>query len=502
MNRPKTLQLPLLFFLIFIAQLCHGQSNYTIDQIPNPKSNGNGYVSNPDAVLSSNEVDTLNTTISGLEKKTKVEIAVVIVHDFEKNGDDFDFALNLFKKWGIGKRKANNGLLLFIAVDRKKYRFITGYGLEGLLPDAILKRIGDHYLIPAFKKGDYSRGAIDALSTISDYLAQPENKKELDQLLVKEEKSVNPWIISLTICAVVIFSFIFILNDLRKKTPHISAEVSKKIIGYDKVTGIGCMGLIVIIFAAIFIMGFSDGFGWIKPRKATATPVILYIITSFILFFRYMTALSANRKAFKDDATFIAQVQQLNRRARWYLIFSPLILIVILLEERRRATSVQRFKPQLDSKNQEMTRVDRDQNKRGTPFLSKGQIAEEKSGAISYDIWINKDKSEHKIIQQRGGNFASFSACPQCTFNTLGSPHIINLTQPSYKETGTGKKVRSCTNCGYEELIKMVVIPKLSDRESDSDSNSTGSGSSSSSSSSSDSFGGGSSGGGGAGGSW
>ena len=139
-------------------------------------------------VLSSDGADSLNRLIAGLEDKTKIEIAVVVVRDFEKNGDPFDFGLNLFNKWGVGKGKANNGLLLFVATERKQYRFITGYGLEGLLPDAALKRIGDHYLVPAFKEGNYGAGINLALSTITDYLAQPANKKELDQLLGKQEK--------------------------------------------------------------------------------------------------------------------------------------------------------------------------------------------------------------------------------------------------------------------------------------------------------------------------
>jgi uncharacterized protein len=63
-----------------------------------------------------------------------VETAVVIIRDFKEDEDAFAFATALFRHWGIGKRKANNGLLVFISTNRKQYRFITGYGVEGLLP--------------------------------------------------------------------------------------------------------------------------------------------------------------------------------------------------------------------------------------------------------------------------------------------------------------------------------------------------------------------------------
>lgn len=493
-----------LVFFLFLFQLGHAQQNYTADQIPNPKSTGSGFVSDPDAILNDSDRETLNHTITQLENKTKVEIAVVVVRDFDRQEDNFNFALNLFKKWGIGKNKANNGLLLFIATDRKQYRFITGYGLEGLLPDAVLKRIGDRYLVPAFQKKEYSTGTVNALRTIADYLGQPENKKELEQLLEKKGKGINPWIISIPVSVMIFLLFIFIVNDLRKRTPVISSAATKKIIGYDKLTGIGCLGLIALVFAAFFIAGPSVIFEWIKPRAPVAIPAILYGFTSFILFFRYMSALSSVRKAYNDDQTFMTEAAELNHAARWFLISSPLILFGILAEERRRVRSVQRFKPPLDSGNQEMIRLNRDENTDGHPYLTKGQIEEEKLGASSYDIWLSKDQSQHQVIRQQGSSYNACKPCPECKFRTLGPAHIIRLTQPTYSERGTGKKVFTCTNCGYEELIKMIVIPKLSDSNNSSGSpgSSSGSGNSSSSSDSSSSWGGGSSGGGGAGGSW
>ena len=493
-----------MFFLLCGAGLTYAQEGYTIDQIPDPKTGGNGYVSNPDGILSSNDVDSLNRLTADLENKTKVEIAVVIVRDFEKDEDPFDFGLNLFNKWGIGKGKANNGLLLFIATDRKQYRFITGYGLEGLLPDAALKRIGDHYLIPAFKEENYSGGTALTLKTIADYLAQPAHQKELDQLLEKQEKSSFSWLKAIIPSALVFVLFMVVFGDIKKITPHVSKEKTKKMVGYDKVNGIGCLGLVLSIFLLVIILGFGPVISWFKHGDPFTIAIVLYVLLSFLLFFRYFNALSAIRKTNDDDLNFTRSVEVLNSRAKWYLIASPLILIGIITEASRRRKSAGRFKAILDSQHQEMIRVDRNKNKKGSPYLSAGQLAEEKIGVNTYDIWVSQDKKENKIISYEGDQFGSFEACPQCNFRTFKYHRLMVVIKPGYNKEGEGKEARICENCGYEELIKMIIIPKVerSDDSRSSDSGSSGSSSSSSSSSSGSSWGGGSSGGGGAGGSW
>ena len=138
-------------FFIFFSIGSFAQKKYTVAQIPSPKAKGeNRLVSNPDGVLTNES--SLNTLLTNLERETQIEFAVVVVKDFDANAEEFDFALSLFRKWGIGKKDKNNGLLLFVSVDRKKYRFITGYGIEGDLPDVTLTQLANANLVPAFKK--------------------------------------------------------------------------------------------------------------------------------------------------------------------------------------------------------------------------------------------------------------------------------------------------------------------------------------------------------------
>ena len=62
------------------------------------------------------------------------------------------------RHWGVGKKKSDNGLLILFVADRHSIRFTTGYGLEGVLPDAACKRIQTRHMIPAFMKGDWDTG--------------------------------------------------------------------------------------------------------------------------------------------------------------------------------------------------------------------------------------------------------------------------------------------------------------------------------------------------------
>ncbi len=102
----------------------------------------------------------LNDYLQELEQKTTAQIVVLTIVNL--NGKSIEnLSLEIMEKWKIGQKGRNNGALLLIALKEKKYRFETGYGLEGVLPAIILKKIGQDCLVPFFKKSDYSSG-IDA----------------------------------------------------------------------------------------------------------------------------------------------------------------------------------------------------------------------------------------------------------------------------------------------------------------------------------------------------
>lgn len=104
--------------------------------------------------------------------------AVVLV-DSTDGMDDFDYAMRVAERWGLGSRERDNGLLLFLAVKERKVRMLTGTGIEGALPDISAAKIIREQIVPNLRAGDFA-GAMRqglqaaALRLQSDPAAQAE----------------------------------------------------------------------------------------------------------------------------------------------------------------------------------------------------------------------------------------------------------------------------------------------------------------------------------------
>lgn len=151
-------------FLLFCVLLCHVvvgvAGTYRIEEIPNVQQRDRRhYVSNPDGILSSETVAHMDSLCASLRERGLAQVAVVAVDDIADD-DVFDFAIRLFRHWGVGSAKNDNGLGILLVKNRREIRFVTGNGLEGVLPDALCKRIQMEYMLPAFRKGDYNLGMV------------------------------------------------------------------------------------------------------------------------------------------------------------------------------------------------------------------------------------------------------------------------------------------------------------------------------------------------------
>ena len=105
------------------------------------------YVSNPDNILSASTVAAIDTTLFSLEQKTGIQVLVVAVEQIE-GGDCFDFAYRLGQENGVGQKEKDNGLVILLVTGERCIQFATGYGLEGVLPDAICKKIQVQECLP------------------------------------------------------------------------------------------------------------------------------------------------------------------------------------------------------------------------------------------------------------------------------------------------------------------------------------------------------------------
>jgi uncharacterized protein len=127
-------------------------------------SNRYRFTSNPDGILSDWAVAKIDSICYDLRHRGIAQTAVVAVSEIDSD-DVFDFAYELFSKWGVGS-SSNSGIGVLLVEEAREIRFVTGYGVEGALPDAICKRIQTSYMLPHFRNGDYSSGMVAGLEAI------------------------------------------------------------------------------------------------------------------------------------------------------------------------------------------------------------------------------------------------------------------------------------------------------------------------------------------------
>src|SRR3989344_8763225 len=132
-----------------------------------------GFVQDYAAMLSAEQVATLEAKISAFEKSSTNEIAVVTIPSLD--GDAIEnVAQEIFTKWGIGKVEMNNGVLLLVSLEDRKTRIHTGYGVEGDLTDLGTSYIQQDIMTPAFRENDYYGGITGAVDKMIEALGGSE----------------------------------------------------------------------------------------------------------------------------------------------------------------------------------------------------------------------------------------------------------------------------------------------------------------------------------------
>ena len=131
-----------------------------------PRPNPPRLVTDQAGVLSAGELQALEQKLVALDDSSSNQIAVVLIKTLNDRPVE-EYATKLFREWGIGNKKTNNGVLILAAIDDRKVWIEVGYGLEGAIPDITASEIYRNSIVPAFKKQNYYEGldnAVDALA--------------------------------------------------------------------------------------------------------------------------------------------------------------------------------------------------------------------------------------------------------------------------------------------------------------------------------------------------
>ena len=163
---------------LFLAMAVHA-AVYTPASVPDPKTQGQAfYVANPDAILPDSSVAWLNNCAARLENATRVQLCVVALESIGER-EAFDFAYELFQRWGLGREGQNTGVLMLFVLDSRDIRIMTGVGIEGVLTDAQCSKIVHDDMIPAFRAGHYGDGLCLGALRIYEICTDGEAPEEL-----------------------------------------------------------------------------------------------------------------------------------------------------------------------------------------------------------------------------------------------------------------------------------------------------------------------------------
>jgi uncharacterized protein len=117
-------------------------------------------------VVSSATASQLNQTLEDFERQSSEQILVAIFPTMQSDSSIEDYTVRVARAWKVGQKDKNNGAVLFVFVQDHKMFLEVGYGLEGVLPDALCKRIIDEQISPRFKAGDYDGGLTAGVQSI------------------------------------------------------------------------------------------------------------------------------------------------------------------------------------------------------------------------------------------------------------------------------------------------------------------------------------------------
>lgn len=139
-------------------------------------------------LLSPAQTQTLDQRLAALEQQSGRQLVVATIPDLQ-GYDISDYGYRLGRAWGIGDKDKNDGALLIVAPNERRVRIEVGYGLEGVITDALSSQIIRNAITPRFKAGDMPGGIAAGAEEIGTLLAlPPEEAKARAQAAAAQER--------------------------------------------------------------------------------------------------------------------------------------------------------------------------------------------------------------------------------------------------------------------------------------------------------------------------
>jgi uncharacterized protein len=169
-----------------------------------------GRVTDQAGILSAPARAALETKLKDLEDKSSIQLAVATVKSLD--GSDIEsFANGLFRVWKLGEAKKNNGVLFLIAPNERKMRIEVGYGLEGVLTDAVSKIIIATAVAPKFKAGDFDGGVTRGVDAIVETLSSDQS-----EWTKRAQRAEEPDLVDQLLPLLLFLLFVFIMTRMSR----------------------------------------------------------------------------------------------------------------------------------------------------------------------------------------------------------------------------------------------------------------------------------------------
>lgn len=253
----KIFQILILWSFAFVSASLFVHAEDTIDPMNLPGLAE--YVTDFSNVLSSEDIQSLRQIARDYETKTTNQMVVVLIPD--RSGNElFNIGMKIFNSNKIGQKGKNNGILLLVATDEKKIRIITGYGLEGDIPDVLASDFIERDIRPLVNDGKYS-DAIRAFFTRTMAAVGTDEGK-------KAQQKANEEGILWTSLSAIVFGLAFSFNIFFLGFAAIFFIIASFSIG----SIYPLMGFIAGMIITLFIgfTRFNPGFGknfWEMPKN-------------------------------------------------------------------------------------------------------------------------------------------------------------------------------------------------------------------------------------------
>jgi uncharacterized protein len=207
----KSLPIAILLLLILISGALAAPP---VPPVPTPARPVNDFAD----LLEPSDVQQMEGVALALKKASGADLVVVTVENLGGYTIE-EYALELFRRWGLGDKEKNNGVLLLVNKENVltgqsgRVRIEVGYGLEGAIPDGKAGRILDNYVLTAWAENNYSKGILQgymalAAAIADEYqidLASEQNLALLETYQVQEEEEGLPvWLILVIVIALIV----------------------------------------------------------------------------------------------------------------------------------------------------------------------------------------------------------------------------------------------------------------------------------------------------------